>query len=75
MFFAIAKLTVKKSLAVLMISPLKDIPIGIMLAVGFGLAWRNWKGGEMDRISRFYKWQEIQEAEKKNKNKKKMEIV
>ncbi|KAG6966297.1 hypothetical protein JG688_00006834 [Phytophthora aleatoria] len=38
-----------------MISPLKDITIGIVLAVSVGLVWRNWKGSEMDRISRFDK--------------------
>ncbi|KAL7682263.1 hypothetical protein Plhal304r1_c050g0132391 [Plasmopara halstedii] len=46
-------------------SPVKDIMIGITLGIGVGLIWRDWKGGEMDRISRYYKWQESQ---KDNKN-------
>ncbi|KAL4159987.1 hypothetical protein PRNP1_000559 [Phytophthora ramorum] len=51
-----------------MLSPVKDISIGIVLAVGVGLVWRNWKGGEMDRISRFYKWQEAQQKKEKAKS-------
>ncbi|KAG6590733.1 uncharacterized protein IUM83_15412 [Phytophthora cinnamomi] len=50
-----------------MISPLKDIVMGLTLAVGVGLVWRNWKCGEMDRISRFYKMQKAQKAKKKMK--------
>ncbi|KAJ8577283.1 hypothetical protein ON010_g1928 [Phytophthora cinnamomi] len=38
-----------------MISPLKDIVIATVLGVAAGSVWNNFKDGEMDRISRFYK--------------------
>ncbi|KAE8912510.1 hypothetical protein PF005_g5072 [Phytophthora fragariae] len=47
-----------------MISPLKDIVIATVLGVAAGTVWNNWKDGEMDRISRFYKWYDAQEAQK-----------
>jgi 4-hydroxybenzoate polyprenyltransferase len=49
-----------------MISPLKDIAIALTLGLGAGMIWNNYKDGEMDRISRFYKWYDAQEAQKKN---------
>ncbi|KAE8895795.1 hypothetical protein PF005_g169 [Phytophthora fragariae] len=51
-----------------MISPLPDIVIGIALAVGVGLVYKNWKDREMDRINRFYKLQEAKKKEKKMKS-------
>ncbi|KAG6586681.1 uncharacterized protein IUM83_18186 [Phytophthora cinnamomi] len=47
-----------------MISPLKDIVIATVLGVAAGSVWNNFKDGEMDRISRFYKWYDAQEAQK-----------
>ncbi|OWZ11095.1 hypothetical protein PHMEG_00015938 [Phytophthora megakarya] len=49
-----------------MISPLKDIVIATTLGIGAGMIWNNFKDGEMDRISRFYKWYDAQEAQKTN---------
>ncbi|KAI9908669.1 hypothetical protein PsorP6_016477 [Peronosclerospora sorghi] len=49
-----------------MISPLKDIAIATVLGLGCGLAWNKFKDREMDRISRFYKWYDAHEAQKKN---------
>ncbi|KAL4086205.1 hypothetical protein PRIC1_014336 [Phytophthora ramorum] len=49
-----------------MISPLKDIVIATVLGTGAGLIWNNFKDGELDRIGRFYKWYDAQEALKKN---------
>ncbi|POM78679.1 Hypothetical protein PHPALM_3766 [Phytophthora palmivora] len=49
-----------------MISPLKDIVIATTLGIGAGMIWNNFKDGELDRISRFYKWHDAQEAQKKN---------
>ncbi|KAG2849324.1 hypothetical protein PC111_g38 [Phytophthora cactorum] len=39
-----------------MISPLKDIVVATVLGIGAGMVWNNFKDGELDRISRFYKW-------------------
>ncbi|KAG3108328.1 hypothetical protein PI124_g12353 [Phytophthora idaei] len=38
-----------------MISPLKDIVVATVLGIGAGMVWNNFKDGELDRISRFYK--------------------
>ena len=51
-------------------SPVGDIAVGLVLSVAVGLVWRNWKGGEMDRISRYYEWQEAQRTKKKVHNDK-----
>jgi hypothetical protein len=47
-------------------SPLPDILTGLALSIGAGLVWRDWKGGEMERISRYYKWQEAHRPDKLN---------
>ncbi|KAL3669721.1 hypothetical protein V7S43_005101 [Phytophthora oleae] len=49
-----------------MISPLKDIVIATVLGIGAGMIWNNFKDGELDRITRYYKWYDAQEALKKN---------
>ncbi|KAF1784702.1 hypothetical protein GQ600_15922 [Phytophthora cactorum] len=49
-----------------MISPLKDIVVATVLGIGAGMVWNNFKDGELDRISRFYKWYDAQEAQKKS---------
>ena len=45
-------------------SPVPDIAIGLVLSISVGLVWRRWKGGEMDRISQYYEWQEAQKIKK-----------
>ncbi|RMX70117.1 hypothetical protein KXD40_001398 [Peronospora effusa] len=52
-------------------SPVKDIIAGLALGITVGLVWRKWKGGEMDRISRYYEWQEAEMAKSKTKKKTK----
>eukprot|EP00644_Phytophthora_capsici_P017166 jgi/Phyca11/63594/gw1.48.392.1 len=49
-----------------MILPLKDIVIATVLGIGAGMVWNNFKDGELDRITRYYKWHDAQEALKKN---------
>ncbi|KAG7383173.1 hypothetical protein PHYPSEUDO_003960 [Phytophthora pseudosyringae] len=49
-----------------MISPLKDIVVATVLGIGAGMVWNTYRDSEMDRISRFYKWYDAQEAQKKN---------
>ncbi|KAF4319574.1 hypothetical protein JM18_005775 [Phytophthora kernoviae] len=47
-----------------MISPLKDIVIATALGLGAAMVWDNYKNEEMDRISRFYKWYDVQQLKK-----------
>ncbi|RLN61331.1 hypothetical protein BBP00_00005462 [Phytophthora kernoviae] len=47
-----------------MISPLKDIVIATVLGLGAAMVWDNYKNEEMDRISRFYKWYDVQQLKK-----------
>lgn len=47
-----------------MISPLKDIVIGITLGVGAAMVYQNGVDAQMNKISRFYKWYDAQQTQK-----------
>lgn len=47
-----------------MISPLKDIVIGVTLGIGAGMVYQSYVDDQMNKISRFYKWYDAQKPKK-----------
>lgn len=47
-----------------MISPLKDIVIGVTLGVAAGVLYQSKVDEQMNKISRFYKWYDAQQTQK-----------